>query len=488
MLSRSVQLRRRYTIGLIDKVLKRDGPQTKFYDLAYQPFWPPTEEAPELASAKVLSENDTSPVISTLPNGVRVITQPTNVPGQIHMNLLLGVGSRDETTETSGSLHSIQLTRYKSSLITNETVNYGMVQMSGGSYDLTFDREVLSAKASCLDHDVVDIFSMMSDCVLEPRSLLAANVALEKLPFSHKRIRSANKHHDLDDTVMSSIYGFQGLGNKLLGDETNIKQLNAFTLQRFQIQNFSTDKMVVSAIGVQNHHEFLELVDMKMGDLQYLGSEKNSRVASQFTENRLVMPQKANAVDVVLCWEGVSWDSPDLLTLQLMDTLLGGVEASHFEAVMAPDGELYSNFYLKEPAVNGVEAFSQHYSDSGVFGLRMNAQAQEAPDALSRLLQTTKTMLTNPSQDQFTRAKQRLRMRVLRALDNPPTRAEEMSRNMLSLDKVAFADFLGTLENLSLKDFSKQAQKVLRGKLNVTAVGGNAERIPELSELKKLVA
>lgn len=487
MLSKSVQLRRFYTIGVIDKFFKLDGPGNKHYDLAYQRLWPPTEEAPELSSAQILSQNDTSPVVSTLSNGVRVITQPSNVPGQVHMNLFLGVGSRDETPETSGSLHSIQLTRYKSSLVTNETVNYGMVQMSGGSYDLSFDREVLSAKASCLDHDVVDIFSMMTDCVLEPRSLLAANVALEKLPQAHKRVRAANKHHDLDDMVMSNVYGFQGLGNKLLGDEANIKSLNAFTLQKFQIQNFSTDKMVVSAIGVNNHYEFLELVDMKMGDLQYLGTDKNPRVSSQFIENRVAIPENSNAINVVICWEGVAWDSPHLLTLQLMDTMLGGVEASHFEAIMAPDGELYRQFYLKEPAVNGVEAFSQHFSDSGVFGLRMNAQAQIAPDALSRLLQTTKTMLTNPSQDQFNRAKQRLRMRVLRALDNPPTRVEEMSRNMLSLDKVVFTDFLDSLDKLSQGDFAKQAQAILKGKMNVTAVGGNAEGIPELSELKKLV-
>ena len=79
-------------------------------------------------------------------------------------------------------------------------------------------------------------------------------------------------------------------------------------------------------------------------------------------------------------------------------------------------------------------------------------------------------------------------MRVFRALDNPPTRVEEMSRNVMTLDKVAFTDFVDTLDGLNKADFVKQASKVLKGKMNVTAVGGNAENVPELATLKKQMA
>ena len=487
MLTRSALLQRRYTITMMDKILSRDGPGNKFYDLAYQPFWPPTEEAPELPSGTLLSQTSTLPEISMLSNGVRVVTQSNPVPSQIHMNILLNVGSRDETPENSGSMHSIKLTRYKSALVTNETVNYGMVQMSGGSYNMNYDREMASFNASCLDHDAVDIFSMMADCALEPKTLLAANVALEKLAHSHKYMRASNNHSDLDDMVMSNVYGFQGLGNKLLGEESNIKNLNAFTLQKFQLDNFSTDRMVVSAFGVQNHEEFVELVNMKMGDLQHFSSSQNARSTSEFRENKQVVVQNSNSLNVVVCFEGVPWNSPDLVTLQLMDTVLGGVEVNSVNPLIDPEGQLYTDFYLKETGVNSVEAFSQHFTDSGLFGLRMNAQAQMAPDSLNRLLQSVKNTFTNLTEDQFNVAKNRLQMRVLRALDNPPTRTEEMSKNVMTMDKVVFTDFLGQLNQLTRKNFLTQSKKVLSGKMNVTAVGGNADNIPDLSALKKLV-
>lgn len=34
-------------------------------------------------------------------------------------------------------------------------------------------------------HDVVDVFKVVSDCALEPRSVVAANVAIEKNHGTH---------------------------------------------------------------------------------------------------------------------------------------------------------------------------------------------------------------------------------------------------------------------------------------------------------------
>jgi len=46
--------------------------------------------------------------------------------------------------------------------------------MSGGTFDMEYDQESTYFKANCLSHDVVDVFNMVADCALEPRSFLAA--------------------------------------------------------------------------------------------------------------------------------------------------------------------------------------------------------------------------------------------------------------------------------------------------------------------------
>lgn len=65
--------------------------------------------------------------LSRLENGIRVLTESEGLPSVVDMGILLNVGTRDESSETSGSLLSIKNTYLKTVLNTNETVNYGMV-------------------------------------------------------------------------------------------------------------------------------------------------------------------------------------------------------------------------------------------------------------------------------------------------------------------------------------------------------------------------
>jgi len=65
--------------------------------------------------------------VTKLKNGITVLTESVTVPSSVNMGILLDVGTRDETNETSGSLLSIKNTYYKTVMNTNETVNYGMV-------------------------------------------------------------------------------------------------------------------------------------------------------------------------------------------------------------------------------------------------------------------------------------------------------------------------------------------------------------------------
>jgi hypothetical protein len=57
--------------------------------------------------------------------------------------------------------------------------------MFGGNFDMGYDMESTYWQASCLAHDVVDVFSMMIDYAFEPRSVVAANVGIYKNTQTH---------------------------------------------------------------------------------------------------------------------------------------------------------------------------------------------------------------------------------------------------------------------------------------------------------------
>ena len=143
-----------------------------------------------------------------------------------------------------------------------------MVQMSGGSFDMDYDQETTYFKAACLGHDVVEIFRMMSDCALEPKSVVAASVAQNKNKNTHKLEELINTGEDFNNGVFSTAYGLQGLGLPLSGVKGNVGNLSSYVLQKFQLENIHPKNIVVCGAGIESHEEFVELVEGEFAALK----------------------------------------------------------------------------------------------------------------------------------------------------------------------------------------------------------------------------
>jgi hypothetical protein len=87
-----------------------------------------------------------------------VLTESASLPDAVNIGIHLNAGTRDETHETSGACLAIQNTYLKTIKHTNETLNYGMMQMSGGHLKMNYDQEAMYFNASCIEYDTVDMF------------------------------------------------------------------------------------------------------------------------------------------------------------------------------------------------------------------------------------------------------------------------------------------------------------------------------------------
>jgi len=143
---------------------------------------------------------------------------------------MVNVGVRDEVPSTSGSCLALKNTYLKTLKHTNETINYGMIQMSGGNFTMDFDHETMFFKGHCLEYDVVDMFQMMVDCALEPRSVLAANVAQSKNAKSHEldaHLAKFDPFMSNNELLMRTAYGYNTLGMPMHGTEGGIENIDA---------------------------------------------------------------------------------------------------------------------------------------------------------------------------------------------------------------------------------------------------------------------
>lgn len=227
--------------GIIHRVLNTFDRSTTSYSVA---SFKPELELKGHEPIEV-ERKDSEYQATTLSNGFTVLTESEDFPGAVHMGFLINVGTRDETPETSGSLLALKNVYLKTLKHTNETVNYGMIQMSGGDMEMDYDQETTYFRGHCIEYDTVDMFQMLVDIALEPRSVLAANVAKAKNRKSHELAHHLAKYDPFaynEDLLLRTAYGYNTLGMPRLGLEGNVDYIDARVLQKFIMDNVTPRK------------------------------------------------------------------------------------------------------------------------------------------------------------------------------------------------------------------------------------------------------
>ena len=226
----------------------------------------------------------------------------------------MDVGTRDETGETSGSLLALKNTYLKTLKHTNETINYGMIQMSGGDMTMDYDQERTYFKGNCIEYDTIDMFQMMVDLALEPRSVLAANVARSKNQKSHDLHNYMSKYDPFSNNtelLLRTAYGYNTLGMPLMGMESNIGNLDARVLQKFIMDSVTPQKCLIIASGIKNHREYVDLVKERLGDQYSLPEHEYRRTPSEYIGGEYRTWTESPQTNISLAFESVPWAASD---------------------------------------------------------------------------------------------------------------------------------------------------------------------------------
>ena len=87
------------------------------------------------------------------------------------------------------------------------------------------------------------------------------------------------------------------------GLKSNLPNLSAYVLQKFQLSQLLPQNIIVCAAGVQNHDEFLELAESELGGLT--GGKERVREKSKYVGGEVRSLKEGNELNLALAWKGV---------------------------------------------------------------------------------------------------------------------------------------------------------------------------------------
>lgn len=237
--------------------------------------------------------------------------------------------------------------------------------MSGGDMQMDYDQEKMYFKGHCIEYDTIDMFQMMVDLALEPRSVLAANVARSKNKKSHDLHNYLAKYDPFSENqelLLRTAYGYNTLGMPRLGLEHNSDNVDARMLQQFIMDNVTPQKCLIVASGVKNHKEYVDLVKERIGELLPVPEHEYKRTPAEYIGGEYRTWTETPQTNIMLAFESASWRDENVPAYYLMNSLIGS--ATSFSSG-GPGKGMYcraiTNLMQRYNFVDGASAINTHF-------------------------------------------------------------------------------------------------------------------------------
>jgi len=430
--------------------------------------YPPGREIPD--HQPITRTDEISKVQSTtLPNGVRVVTESTNFPSNVRFGVTINAGTRDETEETSGVVNALRQTFLKTNTRTNEQINYCMIQSSGGAFAMDFNQEFMNYTGHCLAHDFYDMNQMLADCVLDEKTVIDEEAAQwrtdEKFRLDEYNLTLPKK---IENVWLSTAYGYKGFGNPLMGHQAHFQSIGFYMLNNWRKAVITPDRIVVWGAGINKHEEFVNTVADYYRFIDPIKAPKRAPTVYLGGEFREICDSPLTHVS--LSFKGFSRSQIEHNAAYVLKYVIGESKTGLFNRA-------YTNFHQKNPWLCYVRPHHTTFEDSGNFRINVAAPNEKAAE-LSEVLIKEIQDLQNVTDEEVSRAKNRLKRITFNKYQDPDFRMKKLTRDFSQTGKLAgYENFEKEIDDVTTDQVKKAAATIFKSKPTLVVLGGNPHGI-----------
>ncbi len=385
-------------------------------------------------SMKSHTTANTSGTITTLPNGIRVVTQHMPHVETVALGVWVDVGARHESEAENGMSHFLEHMAFKGTGRRSARAIAEEIEQVGGELNAATGLDTTAYFARVLKADVGLAFDIIADILLNP-SYSADEIEREREVILQEIAATRDSPDEIAYDLLNDVaYPDQALGRAILGTTETVKSFTAPTLRGFLERNYHAGHLIVAAVGHLDHAAIVRHAEALFGGLKndsggagdrfaparYLGGTRSS--AKSFEQSHLLMG-----------FEGPSYREPTFYTAQVFSGLFGGGMSSRlFQEVRERRGLCYSIY-------SGCFGLG----DTGLFTLH----AATGHDMLAELIdvvraEADRAASTAPDTREVDRAKAQLKAGLLMSLESSGSRVEQVARQTLRHGRLIGVDEL----------------------------------------------
>ena len=360
---------------------------------------------------------------TTLPNGVRVVTETIPSVRSVAVGAWVHAGSRDEAADQNGITHFIEHLVFKGTERRRGYLINQRMESVGGYLNAFTSKEHTCFYARGLDEHLDRALDTVLDLVSRP-TLPPREIEKEKDVVVEEIKMYEDTPEDLIfDHFEGAMYPQHALGRPVLGTPETVRSFSRDDLAGYMDRHYVPNRLVVAVAGHVRHADAVRLVEKHLAGFER-GPQPLVRVPSTaYVPVDLTLERPIQQAHLVVGAPAFGLHDPRRTALSVLNTILGGGMSSR----------LNQNIREKYGFCYSIYSFANLQQDSGDFGVYMGTDASRVGRARQLIVRELHKLAATPvSARMLARAKQQLKGSLMLGV-------ESMSNRMMRLGRVELA-------------------------------------------------
>jgi len=315
---------------------------------------------------------------TTLKNGLRVVVVPKKESLSVHLLILVGVGTNNETKDINGISHFVEHMLFKGTQLRPRAINLSsQLDALGAECNAFTTREYTGYYVSCLPDKFEQVLDILSDMYLNS-VFDSSEIEKEKGVISEEINRSLNNpSHLIQDLFTFLAYGDTAYGWNTLGTKKSLKNINRQSFLDFQKKFCLAGNTVVTVAGAIDQREVVKKIQNYFSQMRTGVVPSASKIKEgQNSPALLVEYHKGHQTNLVMGFRTFGIHHRDIYTALVLAGILGGAMSSRlFQKIREEMGAAYS-----------IGAYQTGFSDYGYLGISGGVKSDKIIDVIKVIL------------------------------------------------------------------------------------------------------
>ncbi len=406
--------------------------------------------------------------ITTLDNGIRVITETVNHVQFMTMGIWVGVGSRYETQEQWGITHFIEHMMFKGTeKRTAEEISKAIDEV-GGQLNAFTSKENTCYYVKTLTEYFPLAVDVLFDMFLHSKFDNEEIAKEREVIIEEIKMYEDTPDEHVQDLLAADLWPDHPLGRAILGTEESIAAFDHDMLAQYRDTYYTGKNIVVSVVGNISHAQVVEAVQQMLGHLP-AGAENQKQLTGQITAGVHCYQKDIGQTQICVAMPGVAKEDERLFPLSILNTYLGGgMSARLVKKIREDEGLAYS-----------VYSFTGSYTDTGAFIVSVGTRPENCQRVIDIIMEELDDVRRNGiTQEELDKIFSQLKGSLFMGLETVNSRMNKLGRSLLTYDRVITPeDNVADLAKVTVDDVKQLAEEMFRKETMAITILGAVESI-----------